>query len=343
MKVVMIGEAASHQKEMSVALEQAVEFVVLPVAAADDPAFDRQIEGADVLVAMRFQRPPGAAPRIDLLHVPGAGLDRIAFDALHPDTVVCNAFEHEIPIAEFVSLAMLQHEIGLGALQSAFDSERWSAAYRARAPHGELHGKTQGIIGFGRIGQCIAARARAFGMNVVALDKHAYPGKPALPADRLLALSQIDELLAIADYLVIACPLNDATLGLIDAPAFARMKPDAVLINVSRAPIVDEDALYAALSTQRISAAYLDVWYRYPIGADDDVPPSRHRFEALPNAICTPHSAAWTQGLFARRYASIAKNINRLRNGELLHNVVHGDAGALRERLAAASVEPGAI
>lgn len=337
MKIVMIGEAASHHAELSVALDRPAQIVHLPVAAADNPAWDEQIEGADVLVAMRFQRPPGRAPRVDLLHVPGAGLDRIAFDALQPGTVVCNAFEHEIPIAEFVTLAMLQHEIRLGALQTAF-GEGWSAAYRARVPHGELHGKTQAIVGFGRIGQCIASRARAFGMNVIALDKHSAPGAPALPADRRMPLSQFDELVAAADYLVLACPLNGSTRGMIGVDALARMKPDAVLINVSRAQIVDEDALYDALANGRIGGAVLDVWYGYPIGADDDVAPSRHRFDKLPNAVCTPHSAAWTDRLFARRYAAIAHNINRLAGGIPLHNVVHGDAAVLAARRAPAEV-----
>lgn len=334
MKIVMIGEAATHSEEIAVVLDEPAEFLKLPVAAADDASYDAQIEGADVLVAMRLQRPAGAAPEVDLLHVPGAGLDRIAFDALHERTVVCNAFEHEIPIAEYVALSMLTHEIRLGELQASFDTERWSDSYRARVPHGELYGKTLGVIGFGRIGQCIASRARAFGMRVIAIDNRAQPGKPALPADRLLAPAQIDELYPLCDYIAIACPLNDATRGLIDARALGLMKRDAVLINVSRAPIVDEDALYEALVTRHLGAAYLDVWYRYPIAADDVVPPSRHRFEALPNAICTPHSAAWTRGLFERRYAFIGENINRLRRGEALQNVVHGDAGALRERLA---------
>lgn len=334
MKIVMIGEAATHHAELSVALDQAAEIVHLPHAAADDPAYDAQIDGADVLVAMRFLRPPGRAPRVDLLHVPGAGLDRIAFDALQADTVVCNAFEHEIPIAEFVTLAMLQHVIRLDSLQSAFADQGWSNAYRTRVPHGELYGKTQAIVGFGRIGQCIASRARAFGMNVIALDKHATPDTPALPADRRLPLSQFDELVAAADFLVLACPLNDSTRGLIDARALARMKPDAVLINVSRAQIVDEDALYQALVERRIGAAYIDVWYGYPVGPADIVAPSRHPFATLPNAICTPHSAAWTDNLFTRRYASIAHNINRLATGAALQNVVHGDAGALAARLA---------
>lgn len=340
MKIVMIGEAASHQAELAAELDYPAEFIALPPSAADDPGFDAQIENADVLVTMRLKRPAGKAPRIDLLHVPGAGLDRIDFKALHPDTVVCNAFEHEIPLAEYALLSMLQHEIQPNALRAAFDSERWSNAYRSRIPHGELHEKTVGIVGFGRIGQMIATRARAFGMKVIAIDNRYYPGKDSHPADQLLPPAQLDALLPQSDYLILACPLNEQTKGLIGTDAFSRMKSSAVLINIARGPVVDEDALYQALSTRQIDSAYLDVWYQYPIGAADVVPPSRYRFEELPNAICSPHAAAWTEGLFKRRYAAIAHNINRLHQGTPLQNVVHGEAASLLARITLASANP---
>ncbi|WP_347555732.1 2-hydroxyacid dehydrogenase [Robbsia sp. KACC 23696] len=332
-KIVMIGEAAHHQDDLAAVLDTPAAIVELPAAAAADASYDAQIEGADVVVAMRFERPKGQAPNVPLLHVPGAGLDRIAFDALHADTVVCNAFEHEIPIAEYTLLAMLQHEIRLDEMRASFDNHRWSDRYRERVPHGELHGKTLGIIGFGRIGQTIATRARAFGMHVVALSGRTERGAVALPADQLIPRNEKDRLYRQSDYLVLACPLDASTRGMIDRDALAQMKRDAVLINVSRAPIVDEDALYEALLSRQLGAAYLDVWYQYPLGTDDVVAPSRHRFDQLPNAICTPHASAWTAGLFKRRYGFIGQNINRLRRGEDLLNVVHGDASALRRRL----------
>ena len=99
-----------------------------------------------------------------------------------------------------------------------------------------------------------------------------------------------------------------------------------MLINISRAPIVDEEALYDVLSRRTIGGAVLDVWYGYPAGADDQVAPASFRFEGLSNAVCTPHSSAWTSRLPERRYAFIAQNIDRLVAGEPLLNLVRAPA-----------------
>ncbi len=143
-------------------------------------------------------------------------------------------------------------------------------------------------------------------------------------ADAALAPEALNEALALADYVVLACPLDETTRGCFGAAQFAAMRPEAVLLNLARAAVVEEDALYQALADRRIAKAYLDVWYRYPNGEGDLVAPARHRFEELPKAVCTPHVSGWTHGLFARRYAFIAANIERLRRGETLLNQVHG-------------------
>ncbi|MBP2293667.1 2-hydroxyacid dehydrogenase [Azospirillum rugosum] len=320
MKVFMIGEAAHHKEKLAAFLKTPCEIVALPREAASSSEFDSAIGRDDIVVSLRFARKDGPAPAFRLLHVPGAGLDGIDMASLPAGCTVCNVFEHEIPIAEFVLAAMLQWEIRLDELRGSFSTDRWPDVYRARVPHGEIYGKTLGLIGFGRIGRTIARRARAFGMRVIALD--AMPSAPGDLADAVLPPSGLPELLADADFLVVSCPLTEQTRGLIGADQFRAMKPSAVLINVSRAPIVDEAALYDALSRRTIAGAFLDVWYGYPTGSDDRVPPSRFRFEELPNAFCTPHSSAWTSSLPERRYAFIAQNIDRLRAGEPLVNVV---------------------
>lgn len=336
MKVFMIGEAANHKDKLAAFLTTPCDIIPLPREAAHSPKFDSAVTGDDVVVSLRFSRHDGPAPDFRLLHVPGAGLDGIDMASLPSGASLCNVFEHEIPIAEFVMSAMLNWEIRPDALRGSFATETWSDVYRARVPHGEIHGLTLGLIGFGRIGRTIAQRAAAFGMRILAVDQFA--ADPDGLAEAILPPDRLPDMLAQSDYVAIACPLTSETRGLIGAAELAAMKPTGVLVNVSRAPIVDEEALYDALRRQAIGGAVLDVWYGYPAGADDRVAPSRFRFEDLPNAVCTPHSSAWTTRLPERRYAFIARNIDRLTAGEPLLNLVRAPAPASRPAIQNTSI-----
>lgn len=322
MKIFLIGQAGEHEADLRRHLTVPAELVALPWSAADTADFDTQIEDDDVVVSLRFSRPDGA-PRFRLLHVPGAGLDQIQIADLHPNTLVANVFEHEMPIAEFVLARLLEWEIRAGERQAQFDADSWPEMYRHRVPHGELAGKTLVLIGYGRIGRAIAARAHAFGVDVLAVDDHAAADQHA----SVLPTAQLAQAQEHADYLVVACPLTTDTEGLIDTEALKRLPSHAVLVNISRAQIVVEDALYEALRHNTIGGAILDVWYRYPKPDAPQEPPSTAAFWELPNAWCTPHSSAWTTELPRRRYAVIADNVNRLVAGLPLHNVVRAPAG----------------
>lgn len=277
-------------------------------------------ERIDVAVALRFGKAEAQKLQPRLLHLPGAGADAIDFEWLPKDCTLCNVFEHEGPIAEYVMLAMLDWEIGYAAMTRTFSAAGWSDAYRKRKPHGELAGKTIGLIGVGHIGAAIAARATAFNMQTVAIaSKVREPeGHMEWIGDR----SRLGELLAIADYVVVACPLTEETRGMIGKAELAQMKPTAVLINIARGEIADEEALFETLRDRRIAGAVLDAWYRYPAAPDDQVEPSRFAFDRLENVRATPHASAWTSALFERRYTFIADNIRRFAAGKPLTNVI---------------------
>jgi phosphoglycerate dehydrogenase-like enzyme len=134
---------------------------------------------------------------------------------------------------------------------------------------------------------------------------------------------RLDEFLGRSDFVVIACSLTAETHGLIDRARLARMKPTAVLINVSRGSIVVEDALYQALRSKVIGGAVIDAWYQYPTRDDLTIRPSRYPFHELDNVYMTPHSSAWTLGMVERRWSTIANNLDRLVRGEPLVNVVY--------------------
>ncbi len=173
----------------------------------------------DVLIASRLGAEEARRVRVRLLQVPGAGLDKIALDAVPADVWVCNAFEHEAPIAEYVLAAMLQSSVNLPALARQIPEKGWAGAYYSRQPHGEIFGKTVGLVGLGHIGAAVAARAKAFGMRVMAVVSR--PRASAPDVDWIAPASRLGEMLAEADFVVLACPLNDQTRGMIGARELA--------------------------------------------------------------------------------------------------------------------------
>jgi phosphoglycerate dehydrogenase-like enzyme len=299
----------------------AADVVEVDHRAADQRAISALAE-AEILVSVEFDRSLPRAPKLRLVHIPAAGLDAVDLAAVPQECRVCNVFEHDIGVSEYVMAAMLYFTIGLVSKSERFRSGDWADSPRLGAPfRRELAGSTVGMIGYGHIGRAVARRAKAFGLRVMALVRTRRDLDP--PPDWLGEPAELPALLEAADFVVIACPLNDATRGLIGPSEFAHMKPEAVLINVARGPIVDEDALYDALKNRTIRGAVLDVWYRYPEPGETAVRPSRHPFHHLDNVVMTPHCSGWTEGLMARRFAVIIDNIERLRQGRPLMNQVH--------------------
>lgn len=131
----------------------------------------------------------------------------------------------------------------------------------------------------------------------------------------------LDEILRRADYLVITLSLTAATRGLLGDRELRLMKATAFLINVARAEIVDEEALYRALAQKTIAGAALDVWYRYPTG-DGPTLPARRPFQELANVLMTPHVSGWTEGMLEARAQLIAENIHRVARGEPPENLI---------------------
>lgn len=320
MRVYLIGTAGRQAERLRALLGASTEVVALQQDAMTGTEFDHLFRAQDVLVSLRLQRGGARLPNVGLLHLPGAGLDGIDLPALNPNTRVCNVFEHEDPIAEYVTWAMLEWTIKPDRIR--FTAQAWSKTYRSRPTHGELLGRTIGIFGYGRIGRAVARRARALGMRVATLARPSVADDPLV--DLQIPPDELPALLAASDVLLLAAPLDASTAGRFGAAEFGAMKRDALLINVSRAELTIEDDLYEALSTGIIGGAYLDVWFRYPLTSSDEVPPSRKPFLDLPNVVGTAHASAWTDALAARRYAVIADNLRRFQAGEPLRNQVAG-------------------
>ena len=292
------------------------------VAVEPEAGIAPKLSTTDVVVTMAFTAEMGcAAARLKLVQVPGAGLDRIERAALPAGARLANVYGHENGIAEFVLGAMLALSRDFARLDASLRRGLWESQWAVGAPPTpvwrELAGKTLVILGYGRIGRALARRARAFEMTVLATRRT--PGRDDHAA--LHAPGALADVLAAADYVAVTLPLTPDTRGLIGARELATMKPTAMLVNVSRADIVDEDALYEALAERRIAAAALDVWYRYPKGPGATLPAGRP-FHELPNVLMTPHVSGWTDGMLEARAALIAENIGRVARGDVPLNLV---------------------
>ena len=282
------------------------------------------IGDVDVLVTLVFTpEMAAAAGRLRLVQVPGAGLDRIDRSVMPPSVSLSKVHGHETGIAEYVMGAILALSRNFGRLDASLRQGRWESQWAPGVPPPtwpELAGRTLGILGYGGIGQAVARRARAFDMPVVAIRRDV--GRSAGDdLARLGTLDILDDVLRTSDALVITLPLTAETKGLIGARELAWLKPSAIVVNVARAQILDEDALYDALAERRIAGAALDVWYRYPSTLGPVLPASRP-FHELPNVLMTPHVAGWTDGMLEARAQVIAENIGRAARGETPVNVV---------------------
>jgi phosphoglycerate dehydrogenase-like enzyme len=285
----------------------------------DETAILPDLADADVLVSMGFTSPMAeAAPRLSLVQVPGAGLDRIDRSVMRPGLRLANVYGHEAGIAEYVMGTMLSLTRSFGSLDASLRKGRWDSQWAVGAPmpppSPELAGKTLGILGFGHIGQALARRAAAFDMTVCAVRRQAQQDVPA-GVSFIGGPDRLDEVLQAADYLAITLSLSPETRNLLDDHRLGLMKPSAYLINVARAEIVDEDALYRALSSGKLAGAALDVWYRYPTTPGPTLP-ANQPFHELANVILTPHVSGWTEGMLEARAKAIAANIERTARGE---------------------------
>jgi phosphoglycerate dehydrogenase-like enzyme len=277
-------------------------------------------ENADVIVGVKFNASLPLPRQLRLFHAPAAGTDAVDLALLPASAALCNCFGHEAAIAEYVMTALLLRHVPLAAADADLRAQRWTYwAGRPTALRTELGSQTIGLLGFGHIAQAIAARAKAFGMQVHVANRS--PVANAL-VDRSFSLDDVPAFMGSADAIVVSLPLTPQTQGLVGQAALAAMRPDAVILNVGRGPVIDEQALFDALATRQIGGAIIDTWYQYPTPTQSECAPSRLDFASLPNLVMTPHMSGWTTGTVRRRQATLAENIARLADGRALLNVV---------------------
>ena len=263
-------------------------FELIESTGLDGAALARALDDVDAVIVRSSttitREALATSSRLRVIGRAGVGVDNIDVDAATERGIaVFNA-----PSGNTISAAELTMALLLAAVRNVAAADRsmrrgeWD---RKSFKGAELHGKTLGLVGAGRIGGEVAKRARAFGMRVVAYD-------PFLQEDRARQLgvepAPLEDVLRVADVISLHVPLTDNTANLLDAQRLALMKPGAIIVNAARGGVLDEDALVQALRQGRLGGAALDVFADEPL-------PSDHPLRSLESVILTPHLGAATE------------------------------------------------
>jgi phosphoglycerate dehydrogenase-like enzyme len=280
--------------------------------------FRKILRQADVLIGWHLSEelPAGIlqnSARLRFVQLLSAGADSVDFAAIPERLMLAgNVGAYAEPIAEYVmamALALARRLPQRHADLARGEFKMWERVLT-------LDGAVCAILGFGGIGRATARLMRAFGAHIYAVNSS---GRTSAPVEFIGTLADLDQVLAVADVLVIALPLINATRGLIGARELGLMKPAAILVNVGRAAIVDERALYEHLRDQPQFCAGIDTWWHEP-GPGSGFS-TRYPFFDLPNLIGSPHNSGVTDGALQVGAGKAAENVRRFLRGEAVTGV----------------------
>jgi phosphoglycerate dehydrogenase-like enzyme len=268
-----------------------------------------------------------ASDALHTLIIPFAGLPDttretlLEFDSLQVHNLHFNAPE----TAELAMALLLAAAKSMIPIDQQFRKNDWSLRYAKPSPSILLEGKTALILGYGSIGKRIANSCNALGMNVIALRSNSSPNDGSIMIE---PMEKLEKFLPNADVLVIALPLTPATEGLLGRSQLDFLPEHSIIINIGRAKIIEEEALYNVLANSNRRAG-LDVWYKYPANEEemDNTAPSNFPFHELQNVVMSPHRGGHSQEMQKRRMQALAKFLNQAARGEPLPNAIDVNRG----------------
>lgn len=291
-------------------LREAGELVV--ASALDERTLVAEGRQAEIII-VRAPLPPALfddAPRLRATIRHGAGIDMIPFEeATRAGVLIANVpGANARSVAEHALMTAMMLLRRFRPMDADLRSKGWLAGREHANSTHDIGGRRLGVVGFGNVGATLAAMARnGFGMNVIVHNRSPRQAEGV----RFL---ELDALLAEADIVTLCCPLTPETRGLIDARRVALMKPGAFIVNVSRGPVIVDDALIPALENGRLGGAALDVFVEQPLPPD-------HPYFRLPNVIVTPHMAGITEESMMRMGLGAAEEAVRILKDELPRNL----------------------
>jgi glycerate dehydrogenase len=310
--------ARGAQREALISvLGKVARVIFLSDLSPDDRA--KELGYADVLISWSPKRELQPEEHRTFTHARmmqllSAGADQVPFSQLPPTlTIASNAGAYAEPMSEHI-LAMI-----LAATKNLLDrhNKLKDGIFDQSNPNRMLRGSTCAILGFGGIGKATARLMRCFGVKIYALNT---TGKTDEPVEFIGTLKDLEYVLRLANLIVIALPLTKSTRGLIGSRELAWMKDDAILVNVARGQIIDEDALYQKLKTQPNFTAAIDAWWIEPLTHGEFR--TDHPFLELPNVLGSPHNSGIAHGSFLKATMLAAENVKRFLKHEPVLGVV---------------------
>lgn len=308
MKVMIDTNLSNEQVEKIKSVSDNVEIVVAK-------GYNEQlteITNADVVLGSVNRDLFLKAEKLKWVHVPSAGVDGIIFPELVSSDVILTSMKGHVGI-HLADHAMALLLALIRGIHTALRNPRWETQSRIRENAVELMDKTIGIIGFGGTGFEVAKRAKAFGMEIIALEPEDIQKPDFVKA--VWKPERFHDLLECSDVVVICAPLTDHTRGMFNLNAFRKMKRSSILINVTRGQIIDGTALIQALEEGLIAAVGLDVTPQEPLPPDSPL-------WKMDNVIITPHTSGGSPARMDRTLDLFCENLKRFLSNQPLLSVI---------------------
>lgn len=266
-----------------------------------------------------------ASPDLHTVIIPWVGVSPETRNLLKefPELALHNLHHNAKPVAELAIALMLGASKAIIPYDQQLRADDWRMRYERPGPSLLLSGKTALILGYGAIGQRIAAGCKGLGMHVLAIKRTVQHDKDA-NADEICAMKMLSELLPRADVLVNTLPLTEETDGLLGNEELTRLPEGCVLVNVGRGATIDQEALFTALRDGRLHSAGLDVWYNYPEDKDARArtAPADFPFHELENVVMSPHRGGDTRETNRLRMEHLSVMLNHMLEGKQVPNRV---------------------
>lgn len=295
---------------------------------------ESMLEKGDDAMIVVSGRVPGDyirnAKNLKMIQALGAGIDKIDRQAVleRGDVVVCNNHMNALEVAEYAVMLLLSAAKNIIVNDRELRKGDWSYGFGGSRPNVEIRNKTCLLIGLGNIGAAIAERLKGFGTRIVAATRSGVNKNPEL-VESVVGFEEMKSVVTKSDFIILALPLTHESRCLVNEEFITWMKPESILVNVSRGEIVDEAALYRALKEERILGAALDVWWKYPQWGEGakDFPPSKFPFHELDNVVISPHRAAYSRNVQQAHLEFIVENLKRFIQGKEPENIVDMELG----------------